>query len=364
MSGSFVTSYRVDTISASDRSTWIFVTLALANGAHGIGEATLDHREGVVVARLEALASTLVREKVAAEDAAGILPAIDGDLATAAAIAAIDQALADALARAAGLSLADFIGGELRQEVGLYANVNRGTRDRSPAGFASGASLAKAAGFDAIKIAPFDEVQPRAPAAQSMKEGLARIAAVRDVLGQDGRLMIDCHWRFDERTAGMMIDACRGFNPYWIECPLPENGSQMAAIAALRRQANRNGILLAGGENAIGLDGIEAFLAADAYDVIMPDVKYVGGPRTMLEAAARLRQAGITFSPHNPSGPVAYAASLEVCAAAPTVDLLEYQFAETPLFDTMVFGAIPAIRGGVAHLSAMRQGIGLELRPS
>jgi galactonate dehydratase len=248
-----------------------------------------------------------------------------------------------------------------REAAPLYANINRRTRDRRPEGFAASARLAMAAGFEAVKIAPFDEVAPDRPrVAGSLAPGLARMAATREAIGPGRELMVDCHWRFDVAEAEEVIRAGAALGLAWFECPLAETTANIGALVRLRGLANERGIRLAGCELGIGEEGFAPFLAAGAYDAMMPDVKYFGGLADMLALAERFAAAGVAFSPHNPTGPVCHAASLQVCAAAPVVDRLEVQFDETPRFDALVGGAIPPMRGGVSPLPA-GTGIGMRL---
>ncbi|MBV8458256.1 MAG: hypothetical protein JO122_16765, partial [Acetobacteraceae bacterium] len=99
------------------------------------------------------------------------------------------------------------------------------------------------------------------------------------------------------------------------------------------------------------------FLDAGAYDVMMPDVKYVGGISAMIELAEDMRIGGCTFSPHNPSGPVCHAASLHVCAAATALQRLEMQFDETPLFDSLAVPRLSVPRDGAAPVPLDRGGV-------
>ena len=68
------------------------------------------------------------------------------------------------------------------------------------------------------------------------------------------------------------------------------------------------------------------------YDVVMPDVKYCGGPWEMLRIAQQAHAHGVQFSPHNPSGPVCTWQSLQVALVAPECAMLEFQFAESDLY--------------------------------
>ena len=65
-----------------------------------------------------------------------------------------------------------------------------------------------------------------------------------------------------------------------------------------------------------------------AVDVIMPDVKHCGGLLELMRIAAMAEADGVAVAPHNPSGPVATAASVQVCAVLKNFRLLEFQWGE------------------------------------
>ncbi|WP_226779963.1 enolase C-terminal domain-like protein [Oceaniglobus trochenteri] len=342
-------------VTVSAKTTWLFIALDDGEGNTGWGEATLQGQE----AEVQDIARRLLDD----------LPALDPNrlpfatLPQAAAASAIRQAHDDLAARRAGVALSRHLGGTRRDAVGVYANINRRTTDRSPEGMAQSARDALAAGHGAIKIAPFDEVQPdqdRATMARAMEPGLARIAAVRDAIGAR-RLMVDCHWRFDVAGAEAMMDACAPFALHWIECPIAETPETIPALVDLRRRANRNDALLAGMECAILRAGFAPYAAAGAYDVMMPDVKYCGGPREMLAIAADLAEHGVVFSPHNPTGPICHAHSLHVCAALADGDLLEMQFDESPMFASLVKDGLPPLTDGAFDMATLAPGLGLSL---
>ena len=205
----------------------------------------------------------------------------------------------------------------------LYANINRGTTDRSPAGFAARAAEAVALGFGAIKIAPFDNMQrrlcahrrggrcrsPGAPSCRSTAIGASTKPART------------------RRSA-----ECARLGVTWFECPLPETPENFAAIKRLRGKANAAGMRLAGAEQFIGAEGFRPLLEQGLYDVVMPDVKYAGGLAECLRIAELAARHGVACSLHNPSGPVCHAHSLHASAALESSERLEYQHGETPRF--------------------------------
>jgi len=66
---------------------------------------------------------------------------------------------------------------------------------------------------------------------------------------------------------------------------------------------------------------------------------------------------GVDFSPHNPTGPICHAASIQICAAATKVDLLEHQFDETYYFNQLVNGELPVVSGGGVAIKPSAQGV-------
>ena len=275
------------------------------------------------------------------------------------------MALLDIEGQARGLPIHALLGGAERRQIPLYANINRRTVERTPAAFAASAAVAIAAGYTSFKLAPFDEIDQARCAegdiAPDLQHGLDRIAATREAIGPAATLRVDCHWRFDPKNAALMIDACRDFALDWIECPLPETPDAAEAIATLRKRAASHGCRLAGLETETSPAAFEPYLQAGSYDVIMPDVKYLGGLKGFKELAASAARQGAVVAPHNPTGPVCHAASLHVAAVLPELDSLEVQFDETPLFDALVGGPVsPVVAGEAAPPGGPGLGVAID----
>jgi galactonate dehydratase len=342
----------------SPKTVWIMVRAVDADGVVGWGEATLNGREDDVVAATQRIGRSLVGAPLAPGT---MRVAADDTLPAWAAASGIDAALCDIAARRAGVPVATLLGGGKRDRIAVYANINRRTTDREPAGFAATARDAQAQGHARFKLAPFDGLSPAlcgTPEGRRLTDaGLARIAAVRDAVGA-AEVMVDCHWRFAAAAVPDLIDALAALGVSWLECPIPEDTDAPATLARLRGAANRRGMRLAGCETQTTDAAFGTFLDAGAYDVVMPDVKYVGTLDAMLRIAARAARAGAACAPHNPSGPISHAASLHVSAAMADFLMLEMQFDETPHFDALVAGALPRAIGGAI---AAPSGAGLSV---
>jgi galactonate dehydratase len=348
----------LSTVKVTPKTIWTFLEIETEAGLRGIGEASLTGHEDRVAKAMAELAPIALA--LPDTDPTFLPTHRPVDLPYAAAISALDQALWDVTAQGRGVALSEALGSVRRDDVPVYANINRRTLDRSPAGFAANARAAVAAGHLAIKLAPFDEARP-GTGTEPLAAGLACVAAVREAVGPAVRLMLDCHWRLDAASAAHVIAAAAELGVDWIECPLPETPAAATTIAGLRTQANQRGITLAGLETGIGVDGFAPFVRAGAYDVMMPDLKYIGGLAEALRLSDILHAAGIGFSPHNPSGPVCHAASLHVCAVASAVHSLEVQFDETPLFATLVGADLHAVRAGALPVPT-GAGLGVALQ--
>ncbi len=352
-------------VNVSPKTNWTFVAVTTRDGHTGWGECSLNRWEPLLTASVEMLSRDIVGATFeAAFDAIRYLPHSPGGLVMHAAKSALEQALTDVLAQQSGLPIHEEIGGARRDAIPAYANINRGIGARSPAGFAAAARAAVAAGYRNVKIAPFDGViaedAASTPIDALVQAGLDRVYAVRDAIGPDRALMVDCHWRFDEPRAMALIRDIAAASPYWVECPISEHPSQFGAIARLRDRARESGIRLAGGEMITGADQAIAMCAAGLYDVLMPDVKYAGGYRGMLAIARLCASHNLLFAPHNPTGPIAHLASIQACAAAPEVLWLEHQWAETPLFDQLVGGIVAPLVDG-AFVVPRASGLGARI---
>jgi len=337
------------------KTCWSFIRLHTRDGRVGEGETTLTGRENALLAAAERLVPLALRDATPESPSGFALRHAPADIQEASIVSALDQALWSLHAQRAGQSLAGVLGVQ-RTQVPVYANINRRTELRTPEGFAASARAAMAAGYVAFKLAPFDEVdtavcsQGQGPAA--MRTGLARVAAVREAVGPGARVMVDCHWRFDEATARQLNQAAARLGVYWIECPMPEVPENIPALASLRRQANALGILQAGLEMNIGWETFRPYCEGGAYDVVMPDLKYAGGIHQMQAISAGCASLGVQVSPHNPSGPICHAASLQVSATLGAFDMLELQFDESPLFDALVRAPFAPVLSGQTVLTA------------
>lgn len=334
----------------SAKTNWVFISVTDSDGQVGWGEASLIGWEPLLVEATRALAGGWQGSSLAdAQRSLRVSAQSPGGLVFNTAISAALQAIA---------SLNFGIHGSLlRHRVPAYANINRATLRRTPQGFVETALRARARGFTRFKAAPFDGLTPALCASSQGDElishGVNCMLALRDALGPDVQLMVDCHWRFDEDSALSALKAMKPARLHWFECPIAETHSNWHSMRRIRAAAHDQGVLLAAAETQVGLAAFKTLFDEELYDLVMPDVKYCGGPAEMLRIAEQAHARGVGFSPHNPSGPVCTWHSLQVAAMAPECAMLELQFDESPLYDAVMNTAAITPAGGHFDVSGL-----------
>ncbi|MBT3072876.1 MULTISPECIES: mandelate racemase/muconate lactonizing enzyme family protein [Streptomyces] len=211
---------------------------------------------------------------------AGVHEAGSGGVTTLA-MAAVDTALWDLRASAAGHSLADELG-RRRNAVPVYGSgVNL---HYSLPELVAQAERWKAKGYRAIKV----KVGHPDPATD-----LTRLLAVREVVGPEVSLMIDANQRWDLLRAKHALRTLAPCDPCWIEEPLLSD--DLAGHARLRREL---GVPVAVGENIRTLHGFRQWLDAGACDVVQPNVARVGGVTPFRRIAELAALHSVPVYPH------------------------------------------------------------------
>jgi L-alanine-DL-glutamate epimerase-like enolase superfamily enzyme len=230
----------------------------------------------------------------------------------------LEAALWDIIGKASGQPVSALFGGALRR-IPAYASFGEA---RSPGERADAAVAAKEAGFRAVKIRIGRE---------DTAAGLAAVRAAREAVGADLAIMVDLNqcWRMaGDISAALDLAAVRRLavelaelDVLWLEEPLP--GADLAGLRALRERA---GIRVAGGEMARTPAELLDALAADALDVLQPDVVLSVGllrARTVAEIAM-LRNRW--FTPHTWTNGLGLLANLHVAAGVGGGPYLEFPY--------------------------------------
>lgn len=236
-------------------------------------------------------------------------------------IAGIDIALWDLYAQVLGVPLYQ----------ALQTNTNRVVTPPVVPVYASGLNPAQpeekvrekmAAGYSAFKLkVGFDDTLD-----------LRNARAIRSLIGDDKRLMVDANQAWSLSQATKMIDALSDLSPDWVEEPLPVDASE----ADWRTLSQTSSIPLAGGENLRGEDAFDIAITSGIFGYIQPDIAKWGGLSGTLRVAQHARDAGLTYCPHWLGGGVGLLASAHLLAAVGGNGMLEVDANTNPLRDDLI----------------------------
>jgi mandelate racemase len=196
------------------------------------------------------------------------------------AMAMFDVAAWDALARAAGMPLASYLGGSPRP---LPAYNSCGLGLMEPAAVADEAEKLLAGGFGAVKLRL---------GYPTLEADLAAVRAVRSRIPGEIILMVDYNQALTVEEALRRGRALDGEGVYWLEEPIRHDDFEGCAEIA-RNLATPVQI----GENFSLLHDMERALAARSCDYVMPDLERIGGVTGWRRSGA-CRSAGIKMSSH------------------------------------------------------------------
>lgn len=309
------------------RTNLLLVEVRTDTGIVGLGEATLEGRERAV---LGAIAD--VSDSIIGRDPTRIAHTMyetvrdgywRGGPVVGSALSAIEMALWDISARDLGVPLHRMLGGQTRDRVRAYAN-GWFSGAVTAEDYAAAARRTVDRGFRGLKWDPFENFDLVITTAQ-LDRSLAQLQAVRDEVGAGVELFVEGHGRFDVRTATMIARELAVFDPVWFEEPCPPDN--LDALCEVRRTSP---VPIAAGERWFGRQGIAPALARHAVDFIQPDVTHAGGISELVFISTLAATSYIGFAPHNPSGPISTAATLQIGAAVPNFHYLEIMATDVP----------------------------------
>ena len=148
-------------VKVNRRGNWTIVRLKTSGGISGLGDASQSGKDDPAMVHIKEFAGLLRGRSIFDIEwfRKATAPAIAQYGAPAAVAASgLEQCLWDIQGKVFSVPVYDLFGGRIQDRIRLYANINRSTEERTPEGFASMADKAVAASFDAVKLAPFDEI--------------------------------------------------------------------------------------------------------------------------------------------------------------------------------------------------------------
>ena len=223
----------------------------------------------------------------------------------------------------------ELLGGRVRERLPAYANAWYGAG--AAAEIAAAARAVRDKGYRGLKLDPF-ESSGRDPDHALIRQAVERVAAVRDAVGPEMEILIDCHGRFSPASAIAIAQELEPYRLYWFEEPC--DAENVEALAKIGRSIKTR---LATGERCYTKHHLPALLRECEVGVLQPDIMHVGGILEAKKIAAIADASYIPVSYHNPFGPVATAAALQLDACTTNFIMQESfcEFSEPWRFDLL-----------------------------
>jgi galactonate dehydratase len=347
---------------------WIFVKVVTDTpGLWGWGEATLEWHTRSVVGAIEDISQLLIGEDPTRIEHLWQMMYRQhfwhgNGIVRGTAISGIDIALWDILGKVHGVPVHKLWGGPVRDYVRLYCHLGGGKMEdfyeTAPGDASRFAELAQAAvedGFTAFKTMAVPETAPL-EGLRPIRYAEKCVAAMREAVGDDIDIMVDCHARPSPRMGMQFAKALEPYGLYFFEEPCwPET---IDDIALIQRAVSTP---IATGERLISQHAFREVLEKRACSVLQPDITHCGGLSEARRIAAMAEAYRVALAPHNPQGPVSTAASLELGFATPSYAICESVHLDVPWRSDVVSESFVVEEKGRLVRPGNKPGLGIEI---
>lgn len=293
------------------RPRWMLVKVSTDEGIVGWGEPTLEGRSTVV-----GEAISVLKEVIIGQDPMNIELLYNmmyrgafyrAGAVVYSAISGIEQALWDIKGKALGVPIWQLLGGKSRDKIRMYAHLLPFNDDPSDDEIRYWADKRLSAGFTALKTSMLTPPIRHIDTAKTIKHIVHKMEVLRDAIGDEIDFAIDFHGRISPAMAPMLCRELEPYYPMFIEEPvLPEN------VDAMVKVTEKTTIPIASGERLFTTYGYRELIEKQAVNVVQPDVCHCGGILQTFKIAAMAQNYYMSVAPHNPLGPVALAACLQI----------------------------------------------------
>lgn len=380
----------IETLRPSIQPNLLFVLVTTDEGLTGLGEAFFGARTVETYIHETAAPVLLAMDSPSPEKASLALRSYLGYQGAGAETrgnAALELALWDLLGKSTGRSLAELLGGPVRDSMRIYNTCAGSDYVRTTArqssdnwGLRSGeqrtgawedlqafltepGKLARnllAEGITAMKVWPFDRAAERSNGTEitnrELDAGLQVVADIRSAVGRDMDVMVEMHGLWQRPAAIRIMRALAPYDPYWVEDPIRPDS--VDALIELRRAVD---VPIATGETCVGRRGFGPLLASGVVDFATVDVQWTGGITEARKVASLADSYSVPVAPHDCTGPATLAACAHLTASQPNGLIQETVRAFLRTWYAELVTGLPPIEGDTLTTSTA-PGHGVVLR--
>lgn len=262
-------------------------------------------------------------------------------------ISGIENALWDLKGKALGVPVHSLLGGKFRKSIRTYAS---GGMEQPIDSLIKEVNSYIEKGFTAVKIR----------GGYNAKRDVEKVKALRDALGYDFDLAIDCGqgyvpFAWSAKEAIQVVSALEEYKLMFIEEPCRTD--ELDVYAAVREASGTTPI--AGGENGCSIFEYKQLIDNRCVDIIQPDVTHAGGIGEVKKAAEYAALNGITVAPHVFRSGASFAAHLHLLSAIPNALICEFQQVANPLREELLNQPLKMINGEI--MIPDEPGLGIHL---
>jgi len=260
------------------------------------------------------------------------------------AMSGIDQALWDIRGKALGVPLYKLLGGASKPIPAYAGGVSLGYQE--PRALVAEAQPLVAAGYKAIKLRVGDT-----PA-----RDLARVAAVREALGDEIAILVDANTGYTVADARKAMPGFEEYEVGWLEEPFPAHD-----YASYRLAATFSSVPLAAGENHYTRFEFNRVIEDGSITILQPDLSKTGGITEGLRVAHLASAWKLPVNPHTSMTGLNMAATIHFLAAIDNGGYFEGDVSKNNLFrDELVDKPYEVGSDGCVR-PLERPGLGLEV---
>ena len=271
----------------------------------------------------------------------------------------IDIALWDIKGKIANKPIYEILGGgPVRDQIEMYTHVQPG----DPSYAANQARELVSKGFKTIKLDPFQPEMKQhhrryiqgmiSPKAATL--GQDTVAAIRESVGPEIEILIDCHGNFKVPTAIKIAKKLEPYNIGWFEEPVQPNSNE--ALKQVKESVN---VPICVGERLYTRWDFLPILKENLAEYLMPDILWTGGISELYKISTLAETFYVPVSPHDASGPINILAGAHTMMTVPNFFKLEMNHSSLPTLNMMITEPIN-INQGYLELPS-RPGLGVEL---
>ena len=290
---------------------WLFLRIETEKGMIGWGEPNLEGFTDTVLAAVKELMNLIINEnalninyiwqkfyrsKFYSNGNAVIMSAISG----------IDQALWDILGKTLKVPIHQLLGGAVRNKLKVYCWCGGDGDNTSKDAAKSALYVLKNTNYKMLKMnacGPMEYIDTE----KAINKAIDRFKTVRNAIGNDIEIGLDFHGRVKLPMAKKLMYKLSKYDPlFYEEIVHPSQNNSLSFIS-------QNTIIpLATGERMYNMEQFRDLFEKRCINIIQPDCSHCGGITNMFAIAKLAECYEVSFAPHCPLGPIAFASCLQI----------------------------------------------------